>query len=80
MPIFNWKCSSCGELTRKLLKDRPTLGTCCCGGKLEFMSDLTTRVVEVRDNGLMPRKVEQLQGVQEMVRDRSTGSSDPGKV
>ena len=80
MPIFTWKCPSCGEVTRKILKGRPTLGTCCCGGQLEFVSGLTTRVVEVRDNGLMPKKVEQLQGVQDLVRDRSTGSDDPGTV
>lgn len=74
MPIFSWKCPDCGEVTRKLLKGRPELGTCCCGGKLEFVSNLTTRVVEVRDNGLMPKKVEQLQNVQEMVKDRSGGT------
>ena len=80
MPIFTWKCPDCGEVTRKLLKGRPTLGKCCCGGQLEFDSALTTRVVEVRDNGLMPKKVEQLQNVQEMVRDRSTSGEGSGTV
>jgi hypothetical protein len=36
----------------------------------------TQRVVEVRDNGLMPKKVEQLADIDELVRDRSTKKPD----
>jgi hypothetical protein len=36
----------------------------------------TQRIVEVRDNGLMPKKVEQLANISEMVQERSTKKSD----
>lgn len=70
MPIYTWKCLDCGEVTRKILKDRPELFKCCCGGQLEFTTDTTTRVVEVRDNGLMPKKVEQLSGIEDLIKNR----------
>jgi len=76
MAVYNWECKVCHTKSRKILPARPKLGACSCGGQLEFVNEMTTRVVEVRDNGWMPKKVEQLVGVKEMIASRST---DPKK-
>jgi hypothetical protein len=77
MPIYNWKCSNdCGIEQRKVLKTRPKLGNCCCGASFVFVSNLSARVVEIRDNGIMPKKVEQLAEVSEVARDHSTKKPD----
>jgi len=41
---------------------------------------MTARVIEVRDNGIMPRKVEQLADVEELIKDRSQEPTEPEKV
>lgn len=73
MPLFLWECQSCGTSSRKLLEERPLLPPCpACGGEQRFTTQATSRVIEIRDNGFMPRKVEQLANVQDLVRRRST--------
>lgn len=75
MPVFTWGCPSCKKLTRKLSPARPKLEACGCGGQPEFISGTTTKVVEVRDNGLMPKKVEQLADIQELIKNRNPDDS-----
>lgn len=76
MPLFNFYCETCKEHTRKLLPHLTEEKKCKkCGAVLARVSNPTTRVVEVLDNGAMPRKVEQLAGVDEMVKDRSDGQT-----
>ena len=63
MPVFNFTCPGCGEHVRKLLPHL-TYDKFCpkCNTKLERTAlGPTTRIVEVRDNGLMPKRVEQVQ-------------------
>lgn len=73
MPLFIWECESCGASSRRLLEDRPTLPPCSiCGNTQRFVTQSSARVIEIRDNGFMPRKVEQLANVQELVKTRST--------
>ena len=71
MPLYRWRCEKCGEATRKLLASRPKLGTCCCGGKLIFVTNAQAMVMESLDNGIMPRRVEQLKDVEELRKVRS---------
>lgn len=84
MPIFNLVCPQCGHRTRKLIADLSNLEKIFCrdcdGHYVRVGEGPTTRVVEVRDNGVMPKKVEQLVGAQELVKDRSTGSGGSGTI
>jgi len=70
MPVFNWQCKKCHKVQRALLSQRPMLPKCECGGSQKFTTQTTARVIEVRDNGLLIRKVEQLSGIQEMLAER----------
>lgn len=80
MALFKYQCNTCKKLTRLLLPSRPKLEACECGGKQSFITDTQALVMETRDNGIMPRKVEQIQDVERMVKDRSTDPKDPGIV
>ena len=80
MPLFRYQCEQCKEVTRKLLPTRPTLGPCHCGGKLSFSTDTQAMVKETLDNGVMPRKVERLKDIEEMVQERGQEKKDPGLV
>jgi hypothetical protein len=72
MPSFRTKCPGCGATTRTLKPKRPELVACSCGVMPVFVSSVNTQVKETIDNGVMPRKVEQLKGVEEMMKERST--------
>jgi hypothetical protein len=79
MPIYNLECFCCGHKFRKLAPKPPEDLHCpkCSESPVSWSGKgPTQRVVEVRDNGLMPKKVEQLADIDEMVRDRSTKKSD----
>jgi hypothetical protein len=71
MPLYVFQCTVCKEVTRKLLKSRPTIYNCCCGGKLAFVTDTQSMVLEKLDNGLMPRSVERLSNIEELRETRS---------
>lgn len=79
MPLFNFTCPACGEHVRKILPHLTEERRCPkCDAILKRTPNApTTRVIEVRDNGLMPRQVEQLADVEEMIRERSTEPEDP---
>jgi len=75
MPIYNFKCPECGEDFRKVLPHLTEHKKPCpkCGKAAEYTGKgPTSRIVEVRDNGFMPKKVEQLADIDEIVKERST--------
>lgn len=79
MPIYNLECSCCGHKFKKLLSKPPEGLPCpqCSESPVTWQGQgPTQRIVEVRDNGLMPKKVEQLANISEMVQERSTKKSD----
>jgi len=81
MPVFDLKCPACGESERKLMltmQDRPCPK--CETVMVRAGTGPTSRIIEIRDNGFMPKKVEQLADVQELVRQRSTEKPEPDKV
>ena len=82
MPLFNLVCTKCAKKTRVLAPDRKTsLGKGCeCGGAYDFEVNLSTRNIEVLDNGLMERKVEHIEGVEELMKARSSGPIEPDTV
>lgn len=76
MALYMWQCQKCERLTRKLSDDRPQLSNCECGGENKFVTKPTSRIVEIRDNGVMPRQVEQLANVADLIKNRSTPDED----
>lgn len=73
MGLFYWKCTKCDNSGKKLARQLPDLEPCPkCGADQDFVDESTSRVVEVRDNGLMHKKVEQLANVAELMHERST--------
>lgn len=74
MPLYNFQCPACKKHVQKLLPHLTEDKFCPgCGTKLKRVAKPpTSRIVEERDNGLMPRKVEQLADIQEIIKDRST--------
>jgi hypothetical protein len=76
MPIYNWECLSCLRFSRKVLKVRPQLTICECGGEQNFVSNLSSRIIEIRDNGLQDKVVEQLKDIKELVTERNSIKSD----
>lgn len=72
MPIFNFECPNCGEHVRKFLphlsEDKPCPK--CETIMVRSGEGPTSRVVEIRDNGLMPKKVEQLADIEELIKNR----------
>src|SRR4051812_23245057 len=72
MPVFNLICPGCGIRLRKLLP-RMTDDLPCPNCTVKLARDgegPTTRVIEVRDNGVMPKKVEQLADIDELIKNR----------
>lgn len=84
MPIYNLECVCCGHKFRKLASAPPESRLQCPQCKEDSAEwsgkGPTARVVEVRDNGLMPKKVEQLADIDELVKERSTKPSDDGTI
>lgn len=78
MPIFGFHCPKCDRLFRRLLPNAEYENPCpvCKTESLYVGQGPTQRIVEVRDNGIMPRKVEQLADINEIVKERSTKKPD----
>ena len=78
MPLFSYVCTKCGLIGRTLTPSRPKLEPCkACGGDFKFTdTGPTSRVIEVIDTGFMPRKVEVLSGVKDMLNDRGKTKKD----
>lgn len=74
MPLFFFKCNSCGREVRKIIpaeadfKDR----TCSCSGTLERDArGVTSRTVETLDNGAMTRSLERLTDAERLFKERN---------
>jgi hypothetical protein len=80
MALFKFKCKSCAKVTRKILAQRPKLDICQCGGELDFITNVEAQVLETFDNGIMPKKVERLRDIQELVKDHASEKKEPGLV
>lgn len=75
MPIFKLVCPKCGLKLAKILQRTPEESALCClnCGDVVLVRDgggPSSRVVEVRDNGVMPKKVEQLANIDELIKNR----------
>lgn len=77
MPLFNFKCNSCGKEIRKILKSKEVeqfIGTKCpdCTGSFERApTGPTTQVMERLDNGVSPRAVERLSEAERLFKERA---------
>lgn len=90
MPVFHFICAGCKRTSRRLLprspfeevlKDDGQRQCLDCGALLKWVPEApSSRVVEVRDNGMMPRKVEQLADIAEIIKERSTEPDEPDTV
>jgi hypothetical protein len=79
MPLFRWICNECGKISRSISDRRPELPPCSCGGSQIFVTGGGTMVMETLDNGAMPRKVERLARVEELMADRNK-ANDPNQA
>lgn len=71
MPIFNLECPECGEQIRKVLPEFKDVPCPKCQTVLVRNGEgPSSRVVEIRDNGYMPKKVEQLANINELIKER----------
>lgn len=81
MGMFYWKCTKCDGTGKKIAPRMPQLEACPkCGADQDFIDGSSTRIIEIRDNGLMHKTVEQLANVSELMHERSTKKPDPDKV
>lgn len=73
MAMFYWKCVQCDHTGKQLTASMPDLPPCPeCGADMDFVSTPSSRIVEIRDNGFMMKKVEQLSNIQDLVAEHST--------
>lgn len=83
MAEIRYKCNLCdNEITKFVFKKEDFRGylTCHCGGVLErVLKAPTVRTVEVLDNGVMPRRVEQQKDIKEILVERSKKHDDTTK-
>lgn len=78
MPLFYFYCSNCQKKYRHILKQY-SLGqkvSCVvCKSALErLVKAPTTQTTEIIDNGIMPKQVEKLMDVKELLEERSKKS------
>lgn len=71
---IRYTCNLCNNSTLKMIfKKEEIVGylTCQCGGVMErVLRGPSVTIVETRDSGIMPRRVEQIQGIDEILDDR----------
>lgn len=72
---IRYKCNLCeNSITKLIFKNEDLVGylTCQCGGVMErVLRGPSVTVVETRDNGVMPRRVEQQKDIAEILKERS---------
>lgn len=74
MPLFTFHCPKCDNTFRKMLSkfDKQHCPKPDCGGEGErVVNPPTSQTREVIDNDLMPRRVERLRDINQLVRDRN---------
>jgi putative FmdB family regulatory protein len=74
MPLFNYRCSSCG-LTKSVIrrfKAKKNPPSCSCGTVMtRAPKPPSSRVVETIDNGVMPKRVEKLVDAERLFKERA---------
>lgn len=85
MPLFNFKCDNCGRTKRVISDIAPETFYCdpdhgknpygTCGGVYERAYEgPTQKVTEIKDNGYMPKRIEQLQDMEGLLQERNNAS------
>lgn len=72
MPLYKFKCVACGKRHRVLTSGKAPRTVCDDCGE-EMFRDATgpsSRVVEVLDNGIMPRRLERLANAADLAREK----------
>jgi phage terminase large subunit GpA-like protein len=82
MAVYKWRCPTCGVGLRILADTRPTTEKTCNkdGSVLVSENEVSSMVKERLDNGIMPKAVERIKDVEQMVKERSQDVKDPGLV
>lgn len=83
MPVFNLQCSNCGKTKKVLRKTEQDIKNilCECGsGMTRDTQPLTSKVTEIIDNGLMPKKVEVISNIKESIEERKQKHRDRFKL
>jgi hypothetical protein len=80
MPLVYFKCSKCGDESRRLFRQTPDYkhwGNCMkCAGKLERNSTgQSSQVMETLDNGVMKKAISRYSRAEELIKDRA--KNDP---
>lgn len=72
MPIYRYKCPDCGKKIGKFLSSSKSKlpQTCKCGSMLERDAQGFTTIKETIDNGIMPKRSEQLANSPELIAER----------
>jgi len=74
MPFFRYQCPKCLLQARKFLEKRegePPPSKCECGQATQWVyGQPQTMIKEVLDNGIMPRSVERLKDIEELIHER----------
>lgn len=71
MAVFKLQCTKCENVENRIVKDTFPPCTKCGGETIRAGQGPTSRIIEVRDNGLMPKKVEQLANLDDLKKGRS---------
>lgn len=79
MPLYRFVCSNCRTQSERLLRagkqnDTIICGKPDCGGKLlrdYGAASQSTKIVEVIDTGLMPKRLERLADAERLFKERS---------
>ena len=80
MAYYRFTCKACGIVSMLAMHSDQQFegGKCKCGGdRVRTPNGATSRIVEVRDNGLMSRRVEQLADIERINYERA--HQDPDK-
>ena len=79
MPLFFFECA-CGKQSKRLLKKAEDVQDCECGAKpTRTPQPMTSRVVEVLDNGIMSRRLERPADAERLFRERTKIKPDRGE-
>jgi hypothetical protein len=73
MPLFNYLCTHCNSLGRVILDKEPKEFVCkiCNYSASRVFEGPTTQVKEIKDNGFMPKRIEQIQDMEKLIQDRN---------
>lgn len=80
MALYSWLCPTCGVRYRKMTDRKMSdFGEMSCdkdGSILVSENQVSSMVTERLDNGIMPKAIERLKDVEEMVKERSVVKED----